>query len=233
MAVVVGEEGWETPVFADRIEYLVVNPYWNVPPGILEKEILPAVRRDPGYLAEHDMEVVRGFGDDAPPVGYRQLLAGDGEVRVRQRPGAENPLGRIKFMFPNEHDIYLHDTPAEHLFAEPDRSESHGCIRVERPLDLAGYLLRGSDAWTRQRVEAKIGSGQREEVPLPRQTPVLLVYFTAAVRPDGRLELYEDIYGLDAAHLRAASDAMRLAAAQRRRTTLATELGGGETRAAR
>jgi murein L,D-transpeptidase YcbB/YkuD len=215
MAVVVGEEGWETPVFADEIEYLVVNPYWNVPPGILEEEVLPAVRADRGYLAAHDMEVVRGFGEDPAPAGVGALLAGEGEVRVRQRPGAENPLGRIKFMFPNDDDIYLHDTPAGDLFQQPDRSASHGCIRVERPLELADWLLRGSREWDAQRLRAAIESGKTEDVALPRKTPVYLLYFTAAVRPDGRLELYEDIYGLDAAHARALG------------TQVATATGGG------
>jgi L,D-transpeptidase YcbB len=210
MAVVVGEEGWETPAFADRIEYLVVNPYWNVPSGILEKEILPALRRNPGYLAANDMEVVRGDGDDATQVSAS--LLGEG-ARVRQRPGARNPLGQIKFMFPNDHDIYLHDTPAEHLFREPDRNASHGCIRVERPLELADYLLRGSE-WAGGKLQAAIAGGRTQEVPLPRKTPVFLLYFTAAVRPGGRLELYEDIYSLDAAHARARGGT-QLAAAQR------------------
>ena len=203
MAVVVGDEGWETPVFADRIQYLEVNPYWNVPPSILREEILPAVQRDPGYLAKHEMEVVRGQTDDAPRVsdGLVHAAAEGGDLRVRQRPGKRNPLGQVKFMFPNRHNVYLHDTTAGHLFREPDRAGSHGCIRVERPLDLAAYLLGGE--WSPQRVQGEIATGQRRTLTLPEEVPVYLLYFTAAVRPDGRLEMYEDVYGIDAAHRRA------------------------------
>ena len=201
MAVVVGQEGWETPMFADRIEHLVVNPYWNVPQSILVEEILPQVRANFSYLAANDMEVVSGETDGAGRVSDSMVFAAaeGGGVRVRQRPGAKNPLGRLKFMFPNAHNIYLHDTPAEHLFREPDRSASHGCIRVERPVELAEYLLRGSE-WTPGRLRDAIASGQTQEIPLARKTPVFLVYFTAGVRPDGTLEFYEDIYGVDAAH---------------------------------
>ena len=206
MAVVVGEEGWETPMFADEIEHLVVNPYWNVPPSILSEEILPQVQANPGYLAANDMEVVSGETDGAQRVSDAMVFAaaeGNG-VRVRQRPGAKNPLGLLKFMFPNPHNIYLHDTPADHLFREPDRSASHGCIRVERPVELAEHLLRGSE-WSPQRLRDAIASGQTQEIPLERKVPVFIVYFTAGARPDGVVEFYEDIYGVDAAHAKARS----------------------------
>jgi murein L,D-transpeptidase YcbB/YkuD len=204
MAVVVGEEGWETPVFSDHIEHVVVNPYWNVPASILRDEVLPALQADPFYLASHDMEVVRGETDAAERVSDTLVHAAaeGGDYRVRQRPGKTNPLGQLKLMFPNEHNVYLHDTPADHLFAEPDRSASHGCIRVERPIDLAARLLHRS-GWTPERLRATIASGRTDEIPLDQPTPVFLLYFTAAVRPDGALELYEDIYGVDAAHARA------------------------------
>ena len=203
MAVVVGQEGWETPMFADQLEHLVVNPYWNVPQSILAEEILPQVRSNPFYLASNDMEVVSGETDGAERVSDSMIYAAaEGGARVRQRPGAKNPLGQIKFMFPNPHNIYLHDTPADHLFREPDRSASHGCIRVERPVELAEYLLRGSQ-WSSERLRAAIASGQTQEIPLEQKVPVFLVYFTAGARPDGSLEFYEDIYGVDGAHARA------------------------------
>lgn len=204
MAVVVGEEGWETPMFADQIEHLVVNPYWNVPQSILVDEILPQVRANPFYLASNDMEVVSGETDGAERVSDSMVFAAaeGGGARLRQRPGPKNPLGQIKFMFPNPHNIYLHDTPADHLFREPDRSASHGCIRVERPIELAEYLLRGSQ-WSSERLRAAIESRQTQEIPLEQEVPVFLVYFTAGARPDGTLEFYEDIYGVDAAHARA------------------------------
>ena len=203
MAVVVGDEGWETPVFSDEIEYVELNPFWNVPPSILREEILPAVQRNPGYLASQDMEVVRGQTDDAPRVADSLVYAAaeGGDLRVRQRPGPRNPLGQIKFMFPNANNIYLHDTTAGHLFKEPDRTASHGCIRVERPLEL-GALLLGPE-WTAERLAAEIASGDRRTVSLPSDVPVYLLDFTAAVRPDGTLELYEDVYDIDAAHARA------------------------------
>ena len=154
------------------------------------------------------MEVVSGENDGAERVSDSMVCAAaeGGGARVRQRPGAKNPLGQIKFMFPNPHNIYLHDTPADHLFREPDRSASHGCIRVERPVELAEYLLRGSQ-WSSDRLRTAIASGQTQEIPLERKVPVFLVYFTAGARPDGTLEFYEDIYGVDAAPARARASA--------------------------
>lgn len=185
MRTVVGEEGWETPVFSDRIRYLVLNPYWNVPPGIFEKEIKPAMASDPGYLYTHDMEWMEN-GDS-----------------VRQRPGPKNPLGVVKFMFPNDYDIYLHDTPADALFDEPDRQLSHGCIRVEYPLELADYLVRDDPKWNGGEVRAAIERGEQKDVPLKKPVPVYLLYFTAMPRNDGAVAFYEDIYDLDRAHTQA------------------------------
>ena len=199
MAVVVGGKGWETPVFGDQIEHLVLNPYWNVPPRILAEEVLPHIQRDPSYLASHDMEVVRGESDAAAPAADPQLLGVDRGLRVRQRPGPANPLGQVKFMFPNRYNVYLHDTPSQSTFARADRSASHGCIRVERPVELAELLLRGS-SWSPERLRSTIDSGQPAHVPLPKKLPVYLLYFTASVRPDGELHFYEDVYGIDAAH---------------------------------
>jgi murein L,D-transpeptidase YcbB/YkuD len=199
MAVVVGGKGWETPVFGDEIEHLVLNPYWNVPPRILAEEVLPSIQADPGYLARHDMEVVRGESDAAAPVADPWLLGVDRGVRVRQRPGPRNPLGQVKFMFPNPHNVYLHDTSSRSSFARADRSASHGCIRVERPIELAELLLRRS-SWSSERLRSTIAAGEPAQVPLPEKLPVYLLYFTASVRPDGALHFYEDVYGIDAAH---------------------------------
>ncbi len=198
MAVVVGGKGWETPVFGDQIEHLVLNPYWNVPPRILAEEVLPRIQSDPSYLATHDMEVVRGESD-AAAVADPLMLGVDRGLRVRQRPGPNNPLGQVKFMFPNRHNVYLHDTPSQSTFARADRSASHGCIRVERPVELAELLLRGS-SWSPERLRTTIASGQPAHVQLPQKLPVYLLYFTASVRPDGELHFYEDVYGIDAAH---------------------------------
>src|SRR6185295_4585356 len=142
--VVVGKEQSRTPSFSGRMTYLVLNPTWNIPPKIAREEILPAVARDPGYLDAKGIDVVRGTGDDAEVLDASEAaevgLEGS-DVNLRARAGEENPLGKVKFMFPNRFDVYLHDTPADHLFAREERDFSHGCIRLEKPLELANYLL--------------------------------------------------------------------------------------------
>lgn len=204
MDVAVGEEGWPTPIFADEIQYLVLNPDWNIPESIAEARILPSLRQDPGYLQANDMEVLRGWEPDAPRVSDHLAfrIGEEPGLRLRQRPGPQNPLGRIKFMFPNEFDIYLHDTPAGDQFLQPERTLSHGCVRLERPLELAELLL-GPDGWDRSRIEAAIGGGATRDVGLSRRVPVYMVYFTAVVREDGELELYRDPYHIDEKQLQA------------------------------
>lgn len=182
MRVVVGEaQKSRTPVFSDKMTYLELNPAWNIPPSIAEEEILPKAAGDPGYLARNNIEVVTEGST----------------TRLRQRPGPDNPLGQIKFMFPNEHDIYLHDTPADHLFTEAERDLSHGCIRLERPMDLAHVLLKGSD-WTPEKLQEAIASGEQRSIELSRPLPVHLLYFTAWVDKDGTVHFRRDIYGHDA-----------------------------------
>ncbi len=182
MRVVVGKaQQNRTPVFSDRMTYLELNPAWNIPTSIAEEEILPKAAGDPGYLSSHNIEVVQEGS----------------KSRLRQRPGPDNPLGQVKFMFPNEHDIYLHDSPAEHLFAETERDFSHGCIRLERPMDLAHVLLQGSE-WTPEKLQEALDSGEQKTVTLPRPLPVHLVYFTTWVDKDGTVEFRHDVYGHDA-----------------------------------
>jgi murein L,D-transpeptidase YcbB/YkuD len=181
MAVVVGKQQSQTPVFSDRMEYIELNPAWNIPKSIAENEILPKLVSDPGYLASHDMEYVGEGGD----------------VHLRQRPGPDNPLGQIKFMFPNDFDVYLHDTPADHLFSEADRDFSHGCIRLERPVQLAEYLLREDPKWHGASLREAIVAGEQKTIKLPRPLPVHIVYFTAWVERDGRVQFRKDIYGHD------------------------------------
>jgi L,D-transpeptidase YcbB len=182
MRVVVGKaQQSRTPVFSDKMTYLELNPAWNIPQGIAEEEILPKAAGDPGYLARNNIEVV----------------SEGSQTRLRQRPGPDNPLGQVKFMFPNEHDIYLHDTPADHLFAEAERDLSHGCIRLERPMDLAHYLLKGSD-WTPEKLQEALASGEQKSIELPKPLPVHLLYFTAWVDKDGTVQFRRDVYGHDA-----------------------------------
>lgn len=178
MNVVVGMPGWTTPVFADTMEHLVVNPYWNPPESILEDEIWPAVARDPGYLERNNFERTT-----------------DG--RVRQRPGPGNALGNYKFMFPNEDNIYLHDTPADHLFSRTRRDFSHGCIRLERPADLARLVLAKSTSHSPASLEGMRATGAEKWVALKRPIPVYLVYFTTWVSENGTLRFHHDVYGHD------------------------------------
>lgn len=200
MNVVVGQEGWETPVFADTMEYIVANPYWNVPQSILEDEILPAVRADAGYLARNDYEVVDRSGSNVIPaasIDWSDVSAGSFPYLVRQRPGPGNALGDLKFMFPNDHNIYLHDTPAGHLFSRTERAFSHGCIRLEKPEELARALLdRVTDAGSSQLDD--LLAGDREKwVQFDAGVPVYILYFTAWVGEDGSVRFHHDIYGQD------------------------------------
>lgn len=199
MRVVVGKEQQRTPSLVERMEYIEVNPYWNVPQSIIEEEIAPAVlAQGPGYLAQRDMEVNLSWEMDSPAIDPSEVdwaAARDGivEFRVRQRPSKQNSLGLVKFMFPNEHDIYLHDTPADHLFAKELRVFSHGCVRVQRPFDLAKWVLGGDIGPVRD----AMATGETRQIPLPEKLPVYLAYFTAWPRGDGTVEYRPDIYARD------------------------------------
>jgi L,D-transpeptidase YcbB len=175
MNVVVGEQSTETPIFSDSIRHVVVNPYWNVPDGIMERKIGPAMAADPDYLAKHDMEMVDG--------------------RVRQRPGPQNSLGRYKFIFPNEHDVYLHDTPDGHLFSRAERAFSSGCVRIERPRDFARMLLRLQSDRDPDSLDGIFASGSERWIELDRPLPVYLLYFTAWAQEDGSVRFHHDVYG--------------------------------------
>lgn len=174
--VVIGKTNTKTPMFIDTLTHIVLNPPWNIPPSIVATEILPKVQRDPQYLARHHMVRVNG--------GIQQL------------PGPWNALGQIAFMFPNRFNVYMHDTPAKELFDSPERAHSHGCIRVQRPHELAALLLDW-EGWNRARLDAAIATGQRTIVPLSIPIPVRITYATAFVDSDGALQLRRDVYGRD------------------------------------
>jgi murein L,D-transpeptidase YcbB/YkuD len=208
MAVVVGRAlNTQTPVVAEDLRYLIFQPYWNVPRSILRNELLPALRRDPGYLQRTDMEIVRGQSDDAQPVAATAenlALLEQGQLRLRQRPGPKNSLGRVKFIFPNDENVYLHDTPARSLFGRARRDFSHGCVRLEDPAALAQWVLRDQPDWTRERIEAAMEGKTSMRVDLARPLPVVLFYMTAMVMPsDPALHFADDIYGHDARLARA------------------------------
>jgi murein L,D-transpeptidase YcbB/YkuD len=203
MKTVVGKPYRRTPVFNDRMTYIVINPTWTVPPRIAGHDLLPKIRKDPGFLAEEGYVLYAGWAADAPrldPAGvdWSRYGARRFPFRLVQQPGPKNALGRLKFMFPNQHDVYMHDTPARELFDRASRAFSSGCIRLERPVDLAERLLAGAEDWDRARIEQAIASGETLKVPLPEPIPVVLVYATAWVDGDGTMQFRDDVYGRDA-----------------------------------
>jgi murein L,D-transpeptidase YcbB/YkuD len=195
MRVIVGKQESPTPIFNDEMTHIVFSPYWNVPPGITRDETLPSLMNDPGYLARNNMEVVNKAGRRIDPSSINWM--DPSSFRVRQRPGSNNALGLVKFMFPNQFDVYLHDTPTDSLFGRAARLFSHGCVRVEKPEELATYLLRDQPEWTTERIRAAMHAGNERHVKLKTPLPVYLGYWTASVSPDGLAQFRKDIYGID------------------------------------
>ena len=202
MNVVVGKAvRHETPVFAKDMKYIVFRPYWNVPFSITRGEIIPALAKDSTYLARKNFEVT----DQSGRIVTSGAVSADvlaqlrsGKLLVRQRPGPANSLGLVKFMFPNEHNVYLHSTPSQQLFSQSRRDFSHGCIRVEKPAELAAWLLQDQPKWTLDNVRAAMQSGpDNQQVNLTRPVPVVIIYLTAVVEEDGEVYFFDDIYGHD------------------------------------
>jgi murein L,D-transpeptidase YcbB/YkuD len=201
MRVVVGKPGNETPVFSDEMESVVFSPYWNIPDKIVEKETAPAIGRDKNYLAKNNMEILRvsnrhSEAVDADEVDWDNPRSYRG-LTIRQRPGSLNALGKVKFLFPNQFDVYFHDTPSVSFFARKSRAFSHGCIRVEQPDKLAQYVLAGAPEWGDARISVAMHSGVEKYVKLSHTVPVHIVYFTAWVDESGVLQELPDVYGLD------------------------------------
>lgn len=200
--VVVGKPYHQTPEFSHAIQYMVINPFWNVPISIARQEILPKVKEDPSYLERKNFALLSGWGKDAYQVDpYSVDWAGmaprDFRFRLRQGPGAGNALGRIKFMFPNQHNVYLHDTPSRTLFQRTRRAFSHGCIRVQHPERLAATLLQWQNGWPVEKILRTIGDGQRTVVSLAKPVPVHLAYVTAWANKDESVHFRDDVYGRD------------------------------------
>jgi murein L,D-transpeptidase YcbB/YkuD len=196
MRVVVGKKDTPTPIFNDAMTHVVFSPYWNVPPTIAKGETLPSALRDPSFLQRTNIEVLDEKGQVVDPKSIDRERAGD--YRFRQRPGSSNALGLVKFMFPNEFNVYLHDTPADSLFARASRSFSHGCVRVEQPQALAEYLLKDRAEWTRETIAEAMHAGEERTVRLREPVPVSIGYWTVDVTPDGKAAFVPDVYGLDA-----------------------------------
>jgi len=203
MDVIVGRTfpKMQTPVFIADMRYLVFRPYWDVPFSITQREMLPAIRANPDYLAHEHLELVNGPGDDAPavapsPAAIASLAAG--KLRLRQRPGPDNALGLVKFMLPNAYNVYLHSTPAHQLFLRPRRAFSHGCIRVSDPVSLATFVLRNTPGqWTPQAIESAMQGADNMRVSLDRPIRVLILYGTALATEDGPVVFFDDLYGHD------------------------------------
>ena len=195
MRVVVGKPEWPTPIFNDEMTHVVFSPYWNVPPNIAKDETLPSIMKDPAFLVRNNMEVVDKSGRAIDPASIDWM--DPSSFRFRQRPGSDNALGLVKFMFPNQFDVYLHDTPADSLFGRETRLFSHGCIRVEKPKELASYVLRDQPEWTAERIRAAMHAGEEKHVKLRESIPVYIGYWTARVSHDGLAQFRADAYGID------------------------------------
>jgi murein L,D-transpeptidase YcbB/YkuD len=198
--VIVGKDYTRTPTFSSGVRQIELNPTWTVPTSIVD-EILSALRRDPGYLSSQGFRVLDRGGTEVEITASELLAGGSFPWTLRQDPGPLNPLGRIKFSFPNAYSVYLHDTPARALFEREERLFSHGCIRVQDPLLLAELLLDEPERWNRDSLQAAIDAGSTEAIPLRRAVSILVQYWTASADEHGELHFYRDVYHRDAAVL--------------------------------
>ncbi len=201
MNVVVGKSlGHQTPIFVEKMEYVIFRPYWTPPRGITVKEIVPHIRRDPAYFDRENLEIVESGEDAAPtfeptPENLSQVLAG--RLHIRQRPGPKNSLGLAKFIFPNADNVYMHGTPAQQLFSRVRRDFSHGCIRLEDPARFAEWVLRDQPEWTRERIDAAMQGTKPLRVNLKQPLTVVLFYDTVHVNSEGVVFFVRDIYDDD------------------------------------
>jgi len=202
MKVVVGKPFQRTPVFTAKLTSLVINPSWNVPVSIAQKEILKKIKNNPQYITEQNIKVLRGWGSqkneiDPETIDWSGINADKLAYRFRQEPGPLNALGHIKFMLPNKFDVYLHDTPAKRLFSESVRTFSHGCIRIEKPLELAEYVMKDAPGWTQEKLLAAIKKGAEQAILTPHPLDVHFLYLTAWVDEEGVLQFRNDVYKRD------------------------------------
>lgn len=203
MPVIVGKTYRQTPVFNGRISSLVLNPNWEVPHSIATKDILPKIKKNPNYLSQLHLRVFQGWKGaaeiDPASIDWKNLSTTHFPYRLRQDPGPTNALGRVKFLFPNPYDVYLHDTPARELFQKDARTFSSGCIRIAKPLDLAVYLLQGTKLNSMDALTEAIARGKTQQIVIPSPIAVHIVYMTAWVDPDGIVQFRSDIYNRDPA----------------------------------
>ena len=188
----------QTKIFNDTIEYLVFCPYWNIPKGIIIKEILPEIKKNKNFLHQNNMEVTTHQGEIIPSTRINwSIYTKNFPYAIRQRPGKKNALGKVKFLFPNPYSIYIHDTPEKKLFSKETRTFSHGCIRVETPLKLAFYLLRYNKNYSQQKINQIIKNGKQSYIKLKNKVPIYITYYTAWVDSSGKLNFRDDIYDRD------------------------------------
>jgi L,D-transpeptidase YcbB len=200
MKIIVGTAYQKTPVFSGKMTYIEMNPFWNVPHSIATEETLEKIQKDPGFLARENMKVLAAPNGEAvnpASIDWSALSESNFPYRLRQEPGPRNPLGRIKFMFPNKHSVYLHDTSDPQLFRKERREFSHGCIRIEKPLEMAEFVMRGSKEWTIEKIKAVLKTKETTVANLPAPIPVHILYFTAWGNGDGTIHFLEDIYRRD------------------------------------
>lgn len=212
MSTIVGKSYRRTPVFSGLMTYLVLSPYWHVPPGIAKEDILPAVKKNVSYLSSKNIKIFQGWGEetkeiDPDTVDWSKVTADNFVYRFRQDPGPDNALGDVKFMFPNQFNIYLHDTPSKELFQKAERGFSSGCIRIQKPVELAEYVLKGDGNWTKDKIIAAIDKRVEQTVRLPEAIPVHILYWTAWVSADGQIHFRNDLYGRDKLLLKALKEA--------------------------
>ncbi len=199
--IIVGEQETQTPIFSADMNQVVFSPYWNIPESIANGETVPAILKNPAYLTRNNIEVVRRASRAVERVDPSKVNWNDPDVTkglsLRQRPGADNALGHVKFLMPNRHAVYLHDTPADQLFEKAGRSLSHGCIRLSEPLAMAKYVLADRAEWPEEKIQAAMDSGEEQFVKLSTPIPVHIVYFTAWVDEKGTVEVFKDVYHRD------------------------------------
>jgi len=198
MRVIVGQPENPTPLFSDEMTHVVFSPAWNVPENIVRNEMVPRMAKDPSYLDRQEIEVVGTSGDvvDLASIDWTDEQAVNG-LHFRQAPGPQNALGLAKFMFPNDFDVYLHDTPTDSLFNKAGRALSHGCVRLENPVGLAQYVLRDQPQWTTARIATAMNAQEEQAAMLKEHLPVHIGYWTAWVNPDGSVTYTDDPYKLD------------------------------------
>ena len=202
MRVVAGRKARSTPVFTGKMTYIVLNPYWNIPHKLAVEDVLPKIKEDPGYLTRQKIRVFESWEDLAPEIqpetiDWSGITKSNFSFKLRQDSGPSNALGRVKLMFPNKFAVYLHDTPARHMFMRNQRDFSSGCIRIEKPIDLAAYLLKGDPQWTLEQILHAIESGKNRIVWLPESIPVHVLYWTAWGDGQGTIHFRRDVYDRD------------------------------------